>query len=701
MSNNALSTTYEVRDGVAIIQMDLPPVNSQSPELRQALHASLVKAGNEASVAAVVLAGRGRMFCGGADIKEFESADIAKPDLNDICALIESMSKPVIAAIHGMALGGGLEIALSCHHRVALSGTKLGLPEVSLGILPGAGGTQRLPRLAGVEKALEMILSGKPMGADEALASGLVDVVVDDALIESAARYARKVLDNAKALRVTSALPVDVSKLSADFFPEQSGIAQRSLASTPAYAAIVASVQAAAESASFSQGLAFEWARFTELMQSPQSRALRHLFFAQREASKLPGLSRDIKPRSIKRVGIVGAGTMGGGIAMNFISAGIPVTILDTSQASLDRGLSIVRKNYQGSVDKGRISARQMESCMALLTGTLDYADLAEADLVIEAVFEDFELKKQVCAKLGQVCKPGAIIASNTSTLDIDALAVETGRPADVLGMHFFSPANIMKLLEIVRGAETAPDVLATAMSLAKVIGKIAVVSGVCYGFIGNRMLEGYLRETDFLLLEGATPQQIDRALESFGMAMGPCRMMDMSGVDVNANVLEQRALAGGLPDDPAYRKVCRHLYSLGRTGQKSGSGYYRYEGRTLIPDADVDQIIAQLAAELGIERRTGITDKEIVERCLLPLINEGYRILEEGIAYRASDIDVVWTAGYGFPKHRGGPMHYAGQVGLETVRANMLAYGRISGDTHAYWAAAPLIEQQAAAIGL
>ena len=678
---------YQIHEDVAVICMTAPPVNSLGPDLRAALMETFEQADRDSKVVAVVLTGSERMFCGGADIKEFEKAELVKPDVNDLCARIEAMQKPVVAAIGGFALGGGLELAMSCHYRVALENARVGLPEVTLGILPGAGGTQRLPRLVGVERALGMMLSGSLIHSKDAADLGLVDLVVSAGdMLRAAERFALDRVDQPSALRVTSQLTIDTSGLPGQFFASERTRLEQKKVRLPAEIKILECVELAANTADFALGLAFEWESFKALMHTPESRSLRHLFFAERDASKIPGLAPDMTLRAVQRVGIVGAGTMGGGIAMNFVSAGIPVTIQDVTQAALERGLALVRKNFQAAVDKGRMTAAELEQRMGLLTGTTNIADLSNADLVIEAVFENMALKLDVCAQLGRVCKPGAMIASNTSTLNVDEMALATGRPSDVLGTHFFSPANVMRLLEVVRAAQTSPDVLSTVVGLARKIGKVAVVSGVCYGFIGNRMLEGYLRETDFLLLEGASPGQIDRAIEAFGMAMGPCRMMDMSGVDVNAMVLEQQEIANNLPNDRSYRQVCRSLHALGRDGQKKSRGYYRYEGRIPVADPEFEKLSIELAAKFGIARRTDIDDKEIVERCLLPLINEGYRILEEGISYRSSDIDVVWTAGYGFPRHKGGPMFYSTQLGPEAVAAALKEYGKVNDDPHGYW---------------
>lgn len=684
-------TRYVVATNVAVITLAAPPVNSLGQAMRAGLQAELQRARKDAAVKAVVIIGAGRLFCGGADIHEFATGETAGPDLNLVCSDIETLGKPVVAAIHGVALGGGLELALACHNRIASPGARLGFPEVLLGVLPGAGGTQRLPRLVGVPRALDMILTGLPISTEAALECGLIDARAEGDLQVAAIDFARKAAAEIDLARVVSALPVSTEDVTPDYFAEARATALRKAPQAIAPDAIVNCVEFAASGSGFIEGLAFERKEFMRLMNSSQSKALRHLFFAEREAVKIPDLD-GLPIRAITTVGIIGAGTMGTGIALNFLNVGIPVVLLEVEQSALDRGIAMVRKSYEASAAKGRINRAQMDERMTRLHGTVDYADVVACDLVVEAVFENMTIKRDVCAKLGQLCKPGAIIATNTSTLNVDALADASGRPADFVGMHFFSPANVMRLLEVVRGARTEQDVLATTMALARKIGKVAVVSSVCYGFIGNRMIESYLREMDFLLMEGATPLQIDQALESFGMAMGPCRVMDLTGVDVNAKVLLEREKEGALPAHPAYRAVCRKLAELGRNGQKTSLGYYRYDGRTAVPDSEFDSICADLAARHGITRRNHITHDEIRERCLYPLINEGFRILEEGIAYRSSDIDVVWTAGYGFPRLSGGPMYMANQVGLDQIHDRLLAYGAQTGDTYDFWTPAQML---------
>jgi 3-hydroxyacyl-CoA dehydrogenase len=681
---------------VGVIEIDHPPVNALSQAVRQQLLECFRDASADRGIEAVVLCCAGRTFVAGADIAEFDAPQIAPPDPNEVSAAVEAFDRPVIAALHGTALGGGLELALACHYRLALASTKLGLPEVKLGVLPGAGGTQRLTRIIGAQAALDIMTGGNPIDARRALELGIVDAVVDEAPRENAIAMARRLADERAPLRRLSERTPDGSQLPAGFFDEYRRKLPPQNRGGRAAREIVRCVQAAFE-LTFAEGLCLERAAFMACKDSPESKALRHVFFAEREAARIPALPRGVELRPIRKIGILGAGTMGGGIAMSFANAGMPVTLLDISDEALMRGLGIVRKNYDATAAKGRITAKQADERMALIRGSCDYVDLGDCDLVIEAAFENLDLKKSICSRLGAVCKPGAIIATNTSTLDVDVLAQASGRPADFLGMHFFSPANVMKLLEVVRGAGTSPQVLATVMALAKKIGKSAVVSGVCFGFIGNRMLEGYLREAEFLLLEGASPARIDHALESFGMAMGPCRMIDMAGVDVAAKVVLEQQKANALPDDPAYRSVVQRLHELGRHGQKTGAGYYRYEGRAAVEDPEVAVLCRELASRHGIAQRSDIGDQEIVERCLYPLINEGARILDEGIAQRAGDIDVVWVQGYGFPAYKGGPMYMADEIGAAEICDRMAAYGARLGNAHGYWNISPLLTRLAA----
>ncbi len=676
------SVLFSTQDRIGLLCIDNPPVNALSAQTVAALVDGFDRFGAAPELDALVIHCAGRTFVAGGDITSFDLPDFSAEPYNRLLGRIEASRRPVVAALHGTVLGGGLELAMACHHRVAQPGTRLGQPEVKLGLLPGSLGTQRLPRLVGAPLALDLILSGRMIDAQQALAAGLVDALMERDPRAAGLEAARALLAAGQPPRRASSLPVP--PVPEGFFAKALADAGRKPA-YPALSAIVRSVQAAAERP-FDEGEHVEAREFEALRTSASSRALRHLFFTEREAAKIPGLPRDTPLRPIRRVGILGAGTMGGGIAMNFANAGIPVVLVEATDEALQRGLGLVRRNYEASAARGKLTAEQVQQRMGLLAGTLDDTALGDCDLVVEAVFENLELKKQVCARLGAVAKPGAIIATNTSTLDVDVLARATGRPADVVGMHFFSPANVMRLLEVVRGAATAPDVLATVMKLAARIGKVPVVSGVCYGFIGNRMAEVYMREAEFLLMEGAEPRQVDAAVEALGMAMGPCRMLDMAGVDVGAKTVIEYGKAGGLPPDDSYRAVVRKLFELGRFGQKTGAGYYRYEGRTPVPDPDVTAITTALAQAHGIARRTDIGDAEIVERLLYPLFNEGLRILDDGIAYRPGDIDVVWVAGYGFPDHRGGPLFMAGQIGLPLIAARLAHYAQLRGNAFGYW---------------
>ncbi len=608
---------YENHNGIGVVLILNPPVNALSREVISGLTQALDTFDADPQAGALVLHCEGRTFVAGGDIASFEAPDFDTRPFSSLLTRLDASSRPVVATLHGTVLGGGLELAMACHYRLAVPDTRLGMPEVKLGLLPGSQGTQRLPRLAGVPLALDLILSGRFISAQDALAAGIVDeIAAGDSLALGIAA--------AERLRKTN-LPV---RRSSTLKPGADAAAKQALAAAaanaekkpayPALGAIVRAVQASID-LRFEDGEKLEPREFDQLRVSTTSQALRHLFFAERAAARIPGLPRDVRTREVSSVGIVGAGTMGAGIAMNFANAGIPVVLVETNQEALKCGLSIIRKNYEASAAKGKLITDQVEKRMGLLSGSLQYASLAGCDLVIEAVFENLEIKKDVCERLGQVCKAGAIIATNTSTLDVNVLAEATGRPADVLGMHFFSPANVMRLLELVRGANTAPDVLATAMQVARRIGKVPVISGVCYGFIGNRMLEPYMREMEYLLLEGAQPQQIDKAIESLGMAMGPCRMSDLSGVDIGAKVLNELVKAGGLPSDPSYRVVGRKLFDMGRYGQKTQAGYYRYEGRTPLPDPIIASICTDLAREHAIERRSDIPDQEIIQRLMHP----------------------------------------------------------------------------------
>ena len=687
-----MAVTTTLRDGIAVVTFDNPPVNGLGLDVRRGLAEALDAANADAAIQGIVVTGAGRFFSGGADIKEFNTPRAGQaPSLHDVIAAVESSDKPVCAAINGTALGGGLELALAAHYRAARRGAEVGLPEVKIGILPGAGGTQRLPRAVGLETAINMIVSGAPVAAERLAATDLFDAVVDGDPVAAAIGLLRERIAAGAAHPRLRERQVEHDDAQGFLAWARMGVAAAS-ANYPAPLRCVDAV--AASLRPFDEGMAVEREGFTVLVNSPESHALRHAFFGERAASRIDDIGPDVRPRPVSRVGIVGAGTMGGGIAMNFLNAGIPVAIVETSQEALDRGLATIRRNYEGSAKKGRISAQQVEQRMALLAPSLDYAALADADLVIEAVYEDYAVKQAVFEKIDAVAKDGAILATNTSTLDVDRVAAFTRRPQDVLGLHFFSPANVMRLLEVVRGAKTGKDVLATAMAMAKTIRKTAVVSGVCDGFIGNRMIEQYSRQATFLLEEGALPQQVDRAIEAFGFAMGPFRMGDLAGNDIGWAIRKRRYLER---PDMVYAKNADRLCEMGRYGQKTGKGWYDYRpgDRTPHPSAEVEAMILEESAALGIARRQ-ISDREIVERLVYALVNEGAHILAEGIAARASDIDIVYLAGYGFPAWRGGPMFHADQVGLYNVLAAMRRYAR--GHRGEAWEPAPLLVELAEA---
>ncbi|MDX1499182.1 MAG: 3-hydroxyacyl-CoA dehydrogenase NAD-binding domain-containing protein [Woeseiaceae bacterium] len=676
--------SYEIDAGIGIVTVDNPPVNALSQAVRQGILEAVTAAQTDDSDA-IVLRCAGRTFIAGADITEF-GKPIEPPFLPDLINAIEASGKIVVAALFGTALGGGFETALGCHYRIALATAQVGFPEVKLGLIPGAGGTQRTPRLAGIRPTVELMASGTPIAAEQAAELGLVDRVVADGLDAAAAAYARELVDTGAPLRRTRDL--DVEALDAAGIEVLEHEVARRAKGQIAPLKVVECVRAAADLA-FDSGLAKEREVFTALMDGPQSRALRHVFFAEREAAKVADLPRDTGQREVGAVGIVGAGTMGGGIAMSFANAGFPVTLLEVDDEALARGLETIDRNYAGSVKRGKLAEADAAACRGRISGTTDYAALAAADLVIEAVFEDPELKKTVFGRLDAACKPGAILATNTSYQDVDAIARATGRPADVLGMHFFSPAHIMKLLEVVRGEATAPDVLATVMALAKRIRKVPVLARVCYGFIGNRMLGPYFREAQLCLVEGATPAAVDSAMEDWGMAMGPIAVGDLAGLDVGYKA--RQALPEAERGDPRACRVPDVLVEAGRLGQKTGKGFYRYDPGTRARESDpeVEAIIEREARALGVERRE-ITKDEIVDRLVYALVNEGMRILEEGIAQRPGDIDVVYIYGYGFPAWRGGPMHYADETGLDTVLARTREFERRFG---AAWTPAPLLE--------
>jgi 3-hydroxyacyl-CoA dehydrogenase len=690
---------YQLHDGVALITLNNPPVNGLGYATRVALMGALSQALAEAAVQAIVINGAGKAFCGGADIREFDTpAAFQEPNLLTVIAALEQSTKPVVAAIHGTIMGGGLELALGCHYRIAAPGTQVALPEVKLGLLPGAGGTQRLPRVIGVEPGLNMIVSGEAVAADRLAA------IPGQSLFQRISASADSLLDEAIAFARTVAAvrPLPLVRALACSHPQGDAYFQfvrnmlgPSTKNLPAPLLCVDAVQAATRQA-LDAGLATEQAIFARLMATPQSRALRHLFFGERAASKIPDMPPGTALRPVASVAIIGAGTMGSGIAMNFLNAGIPVQMLELQSEALERGVATMRRNYEAQVSKGKLKPEVLEQRMALLRTTLRYEDLAQADLVIEAVFEDMAVKAAVLKELDRVMKPGAILASNTSTLDLNQIAACTQRPQDVVGLHFFSPANVMKLLEVVRGAKTAPDVLATVMALSKKIRKTAVVSGVCDGFIGNRMVEQYLRQAGFLLDEGCSPQQVDKAMEAFGMAMGPFRMSDLAGNDIGWAIRKRRATENpGMRYSPTADAVCE----MGRFGQKTGAGWYDYvEGkRDAMPSAAVAAAIDACRRAQGITPRK-IDAPEIVQRLVLALVNEAAHILEEGIAIRASDIDIVYLYGYGFPAFRGGPVLYADELGLFTVVQTMQ---RFAANPHAdagFWQPAPLLARLAAA---
>jgi len=678
--------SYKIVDEIGVITVDNPPVNALSQAVRQGLQDAIRTAQSDASKA-VLIHCVGRTFFAGADITEFGKPAV-EPFLPELLNEIEDSTKLVVAALHGTALGGGFETALASHYRIALDSAKVGLPEVKLGLLPGAGGTQRLPRLAGIPASLEMILTGTPITAGRASELGLVDRIVSSDLRKAAIEYTRELVDSGALVRRTSELTA--ATVDDSVFDEiRSGLAKRARGQTVS-SRIVDCVKAASELA-FTDGLKLERELFVESMRDPQSTALQHMFFAEREAAKVLGVSRETAHRDIQKVGIIGGGTMGGGIAMSFANAGYAVTLIEINDDALDRGLAIVEKNYAGSVKRGKLSEAAANKCRDLIIGSTEYAALADVDIVIEAVFEDVELKKDIFARLDKVCKPGAILATNTSYQDVNAIAAVTARPEDVIGMHFFSPAHIMKLLEVVRADKTADDVLGTVMSLAKRIRKVAVVSGVCYGFIGNRMLAGYFREAQLCLIEGGLPESIDAAMYDWGMAMGPISVADLAGLDVGYKA--RQGLSEEERGDPRSYRIPDALVAEGRLGQKSGAGFYTYDPMTRKKTSDpaVLEVIEREARDLGVERGA-IEADEIIDRLIYALVNEGLRILDEGIAQRPGDIDVVYVYGYGFPAWRGGPMHYADAVGLDTVLARINEFrGRFGADN---WTPAPLLEK-------
>ncbi|UTW53706.1 enoyl-CoA hydratase/isomerase family protein [bacterium SCSIO 12827] len=682
----------DITGRIAVVIIDSPPVNALGHAVRAGVMDALDKAEADGGIDAVVIRGGGRCFSGGADIREFGTPP-AEPTLRQLCARIEDFPKIVVAALHSTTFGGGLELPLSCHYRVADATAQVALPEVKLGIVPGSGGTQRLPRIIGARRALKVILSGDPFAAGAAHDLGIIDEIVSGDLTEGAVAYAEKLVAEGAALRKVRDLAV--TDADPEVFAEMRKTWERRSRGLKAPLACIDCVEIAATK-SFDEGMAAERDIFVECRDSEQSKAQRHLFFAEREAAKVKDVPRDVQKRPIATAAIVGCGTMGGGIAMCFANAGIPVTVLETSDEALKAGMAKVEKNYAATVSKGRLSQDAMDTRMGLISGVTDYAGIGSADIVVEAVFEEMDLKKTIFGELDKVMKPGAILATNTSTLDIDEIAAATKRPANVIGTHFFSPANVMKLMENVRGKETAKDVIATVMSLGKKIEKIPVLVGNCDGFVGNRMYHRYTRQAYFLIEEGALPQQIDKVFLDFGFAMGPLAVGDLAGLDVSYLVRKRQKQF--IKPGERWPVAADRVVEAGRKGQKTNAGWYRYEegSRKPLPDPEVQKIIEAASAELGIERRE-ITDTEIHERCFYALINEGAKILDEGMAQRASDIDIIWTNGYGFPIAKGGPMFHADQVGAKHVYERLAHWAKAASPA---LEPAPLLEKLARAGG-
>jgi len=659
-------------DGVAVIIIDNPPVNALNQAVRAGLVDLVSRASQDAAVTAIVIAGAGRTFIAGADIGELGKPRVGRTTI-EVIEAIEASPKPVVAALHGTPLGGGFEIALGCHFRIAAPGTRLGLSEVKLGIIPGAGGTQRLPRLVGMDKAMAMILSGDPIPAKEALDAGLIDAIVEGDVVTAGVAFARRAIAEKRPMVLARNRDEKLAAARADtaaFDAAAANYTKRARGQNAPAAAVEA--LRGTLTLPVADALKHEFVLFTELLAGDQSKAQRHIFFAEREAAKVPDIA-SAKPHDVKRAAVIGAGAMGGGIAMCFANAGIPVTVVETTADALARGLDAVTKNYRSTAARGGLAAADMEARLARITGSTDIAAAADADIVIEAVFEDLGVKQQLLGNLDRIVKSGAVIASNTSYIDIDTLARSTARPQAVVGMHFFSPANVMRLLEVVRGAETAPETLATAIAIGRKLGKVPAVVGVCHGFVGNRMLWLRSVEAERLLLEGALPQDVDGALTRFGFPMGPFGMADLAGLDVSWRMRKAQGLSAPIADQ---------LCELGRFGQKTARGFYLYEpgSRTPKPDADVERLILATAAKRGLSR-AAVGKDEIVERLLFPVINEGARVLAEGIARRPGDIDVIWVYGYGFPVYRGGPMHYADSLGLNYVRDRLTAFAQKTGD--------------------
>jgi len=683
---------YEVRGNVALMTIDNPPVNPLSSGVRQGLHDGLTQALADDAVAAIVLTGAGRAFIAGADISEFGGKSEG-PSLGDCLAAMDNSSKPIVAAINGTAFGGGLEVALCCHYRVIAPSAPVGLPEVKLGLLPGAGGTQRLPRLIGAEKALSFILSGDPIPGPAAVQMGIADHLSEGNIVEDGLSFAADIIAKGSPIRRIRDEEeiVRQARDNAEIFDNARKNAARKMRKRFAPEMIVQCVEAAVNLGDFDAGIAVEQECFGKCLNHPQRESLIHMFFAEREVAKIPDVPKDTATQDITSAAVIGCGTMGGGIAMSFLNVGIPVIAVEMNQEALDRGLGVIKKNYDIQVQRGRMSAEEVDKRMSLIRGTTDYADISDVDVIIEAIYENIDVKVETFKKMDAVAKPGAVLASNTSGLDIDKMAAATSRPEAVIGLHFFSPANVMKLLEIVRGENTSKEVIATSMKLGRTLNKIAVLSGNAPGFIGNRMLAGYTRQAGEIILQGATPYQVDNAILGFGMPMGPFQMNDLVGLDLGWRA---RKLGGMKPEDvPITARVADKLCELDRYGQKTSRGYYIYpEGsRAGQADPEVVKIVEETSAELGIERRP-IEDEEVLKRCLYPLINEGARILEDGIAIRPCDIDIVYINGYGFPEVTGGPMFWADQIGLDNILADIKKFeAEYGGDI---WKPAPLLEK-------
>lgn len=676
---------YSLEGDLGIIRINNPPVNALSFAVRLGIVEAINQAQQDASKVILLLC-EGRTFVAGADISEF-GKPMQEPLLPEVIATVEASNKPVVAALHGTALGGGLELSMAAHYRCAVPSAKLGLPEVKLGLMPGSSGTQRLPRLIGVKPALDMMINGNPISAQHGLEYGAIDRLIDGDLMTGARAYAQELAVAGVGVRRVSEIEIDAGAIEEDFFEQYEQRIKSKIRGLLAPQNIIKAVKGAVE-LPYAEGLKQERTLFIECLNSPQAAAQRHAFFAERKAAKVPHVGKDVLPRKIDSVGVIGGGTMGSGIAINFLSAGIPVTMIEVAQEGLDRGLKAIADSYHGSVKSGRISTTQAEKSLSLLKGSLDYADLAKVDLVIEAVFESMDVKREVFAKLEQHCKPGCILATNTSYLDINELASYSSRKEDIVGMHFFSPANIMKLLEVVRPNDVSDEVLVTVMQVAKTIKKVSVLVGVCDGFVGNRMLKGYGREAQLLVLEGASPAQVDNAIQNWGMAMGPLAVGDMAGLDISYRARRNRGIESGAAKDGC---IADALVDMGRLGQKTGKGFYLYdkETRKRQSDPEIDPVIEQLAKKWGVTRRT-ISDEEIVQRLTFALINEGARILEEGIASSPGDIDIVYLYGYGFPKFHGGPMYYADTLGLDKVRDGLLALMQKTGES--YWQPSELL---------